>query len=118
MVEVCKVVDCSTITAKPTGREKIALAFPEEPRMVNVAYCESRHKQFDKRGKTLMSETSDVGILQINQVHWPQAKKLGLDIFNSEDDNIKMGRIIYDMQGIKAWYALKSECYKNLVIHR
>lgn len=108
MEEVCKVIECGESII-----EKIRNAFPDEPRMVTVAWCESEHRQFDKFGEPLISKTSDVGVMQINQVHWSEAKKLGLDIFYSEDDNIKMGRRIYDIQGITAWMALESECYKN-----
>lgn len=96
MVEICKVIECDTI------KDKVARMFQDEPIMVAVAYCESRHQQF-RNGKPLISPTSDVGVMQINQVHWKEAKSRGLDIFNNEDDNIKMGRIVYDKQGVKAW---------------
>lgn len=55
------------------------------------------------KGHPLRSKTADVGIAQINQVHWPEAKALGLDIFNSADDNLKMAQIIYKTEGINAW---------------
>ena len=70
---------------------------------MDVIKCESGFKQFTSSGKTLRSKTSDIGIMQINQVHWKRAKSLGLDIFNSENDNIIMGKIILKEQGIKAW---------------
>lgn len=97
--------------SKPlTLHEKIEATFWDEPRMLKVIHCESGTnkpyvfaRQFDSHGSPLMSHTSDVGVMQINQVHWAKAKLLGLDIFNSENDNIKMGRIIYDEQGIGAW---------------
>lgn len=122
-VELIKTAEASTIESAQVVceqceplpiKDKVALAFKDDPRMVNVAYCESRHRQFDDKGNPLISPTSDVGVMQINQLHWSRAKKLGLDIFNSVDDNIKMGRIIYDEQSITAWYALKSDCYKKL----
>ena len=109
MIEVCKVVGCDDDI-----KSKLIRAFPEEPRMVNVIWCESGHRQFGEDGKALRSPTSDIGVMQLNIVHWKKARELGLDIFNSVDDNIKMGRIIYDTQGIKAWMALKSECYKKI----
>lgn len=114
MDEVCKVIDCDQ-----TIKDKVLAVFQDDLRMVDVVHCESGSKdnyarQFDKQGKPLMSPTSDVGVMQINQVHWSEAKKLGLDIFYSEDDNIKMGRRIYDTQGIKAWSALQSDCYKKI----
>lgn len=111
MEEVCKVTDCSVIYQPEadlslTVVDKIKATFPEEPRMVEIAWCESRHRQL-VNGKPLISRTSDVGLFQINQVHWKQAKELGLDIFYDMDDNIKMARIVYDMQSIKAWSCLK-----------
>lgn len=98
----------------PTVQEKILATF-NDPRMVNVLYCESRWKQLNKDGTPLISKTSDVGISQVNQIHWEEAKKLGLDIFKSEADNLKMGKRIYDKEGIGAWNAIKSDCYKNLL---
>lgn len=71
--------------------------------MLDIVQCESQFRQFDKNGNTLRSKTSDIGIMQINRVHWKEANRLGLDIWNSVDDNIKMGKIIYDIQGIDAW---------------
>lgn len=75
--------------------------------MKNIAKCESGYKQFEKDGSHLISLTSDVGLMQINQVHWKRAKSLGLDIFNSPIDNWEMAKIIYKEQGFKAW-----TCYK------
>ena len=71
--------------------------------LVAIAYCESKFKQFNSKGEPLISRTSDVGVMQINQVHWKRAKSLGLDIFYSTNDNIIMGKIILDEQGKKAW---------------
>lgn len=97
----------SIVSRESTIKEKIESNF-EDPRMMDVVHCESGNKanyarQFDSRGKPLMSLTSDVGVMQINQVHWRRAKSLGLDIFYSVDDNIKMGKIVYEEQGIEAW---------------
>lgn len=86
-----------------TIREKVEREFRDVPRMMKVVQCESKFQQFDSNGKTLRSKTSDIGIGQINQVHWKRAKSLGLDIWNSVDDNIKMMRIVYNEQGISAW---------------
>ena len=86
----------------------IALEFKNTPKMVEIVKCESRFRQFDKNGSPLLSKTSDVGIMQINQVHWDRAGSLGLDIFNSVDDNIAMGKIILKEQGLNAWTCNKS----------
>lgn len=92
--------------------QKVEAVFGKE--MLSVVQCESNFRQFKSDGTPLKSPTSDVGVMQINQVHWERAEKLGLDIFNSIDENIIMGKIIFDEQGIEAWMAIKSECYKNL----
>lgn len=81
----------------------VAAAFPDVPQMVKVVGCESAYRQFEGTSTPLLSPTDDVGVMQINQVHWAEAKALGLDIFNSVDDNIKMGRIVYEQQGLAAW---------------
>jgi hypothetical protein len=97
-------------TTIPTTNEKILLTF-KDPRMIKVLTCESQLKQFKVDGTPLVSPTSDVGIAQINRIHWSRAKELGLDIFNNEDDNLKMAKIIYDEQGIEAWSAFQNACY-------
>ena len=91
-------------------KEKIIAELGEE--FISIVNCESGFKQFQD-GKPLISRTSDVGLLQINQVHWDRAKELGLDIFNSEDDNIAMAKIIKKEQGLKAWscYNLASRSF-------
>lgn len=99
-----------SVARMPSIRDKVADTFPDEPKMLPVVGCESDFRQFDSRGKPLMSGTSDVGVMQINKIHWKEAKRLGLDIFYSVDDNIAMGRIIYDTKkkngdivGLTAW---------------
>lgn len=74
--------------------------------MYRIVKCESGFKQFNGKGKPLVSPTSDVGVMQINQVNWKDAKRLGLDIFNSDDDNIAYGQVLLKKQGISAWVCL------------
>jgi hypothetical protein len=71
--------------------------------MKKIAKCESGFKQFKPNGEPLISPTHDVGLMQINQIHWNRAKSLGLDVFNSPVDNFEMAKIIYKEQGFKAW---------------
>ncbi len=73
-----------------------------DDRLIEIAYCESGLKQF-KNGKPLISHTNDVGVMQINEVHFPRARALGLDIFYSTEDNIKMGKLILRDSGYRAW---------------
>lgn len=85
-------------------KHAVALAFPDVPAMVRVVGCESSYAQFWADGSPKVSSTDDVGVMQINVPTWgAEAVKLGLDIYNSEADNIAMGRIVYETQGLSAW---------------
>ncbi len=53
------------------------------------------------------SPTADVGPMQINKIHIPEMKKLGLDI-NIYDDNIRYGIMLISQQGLKPWKSSKS----------
>ena len=82
--------------------------FADIPEMSAIVECESGYRQFDTDGNPLMSHTQDVGIAQINNVHFAWAKERGLDIFHSAKDNLTMARLIYEAQGLDAWV-----CYKK-----
>lgn len=70
--------------------------FVDAPIMVKVARCESRFKN-------VPGELSDdFGPFQINQIHLPELKQLGLDRTKVED-NIKFARILYKRNGLKDW---------------
>ncbi len=70
--------------------------------------CESGWRQFWPDGSPLISSTSDVGLGQINQIHWAEAKAMGLDIFYSAKDNLDFTFHMIDESGIKPWYMSKS----------
>lgn len=84
-----------------TIEEKVSLYLGED--MLPVINCESEFRQFDKDGKTLESETGDVGISQISPIWFEEAKERNLDIWNSLDDNLIMARHIIRKQGKSAW---------------
>lgn len=88
---------------RPTIKQLVYINFANNPAMIRTIKCESEFRQFDSKGRPLISPTRDVGVMQINHIHWPEAQKLGLDIFYSPEDNIEMGKIIYKRQGINAW---------------
>lgn len=77
------------------------------PHLYQIALCESSLRQFNSDGKVVVSTTSDYGIMQINEVHEPEAEKLGLDFKNSLEDNVKMAKVVYDKQGLGAWTCAK-----------
>ncbi len=97
--------DPAPITSNEGIEKLIKKEFAKTPKMIAIVRCESRFRQYNKWGTPLTSHTNDVGVMQINKVHWVRAKKLGLDIHNSVYDNIAMGKIILKEQGMGAWYA-------------
>lgn len=96
--------DDEYLTHKPaTTLDKVNFLYDNDQEMVAIINCESGFRQYTVSGTPLISPTSDVGIMQINQVHWKRAESLGLDIFHSINDNLIMGYIIYSEQGKNAW---------------
>lgn len=69
----------------------------------DLAFCESRNRQFDSKGAVITSSTKDYGYLQINQIWSAKADQLGLDFKSSLADNIRMAKYVYQQQGLKAW---------------
>ena len=97
--------------AQLANKALIASQFADVPIMVEVLRHESTYRQFNGSGNPLISETGDVGVGQINIATWGEiAKKMGLDIYNSVTDNLKMTRYVYEVQGLTAWTA-----YKNML---
>lgn len=87
----------------------IVASFPNDPIMLRIAHCESGTRQFYASStKVVTSHTHDYGVMQINRGWIPKAKELGFDIMKPED-NIKMAKVIKDVQGLRAW-----TCYKLL----
>ena len=77
---------------------------PDVPHIMNkIAYCESGNKQFNSEGAVIMSPTSDVGIYQINWVHWERAEELGIDLW-TEEGNTRFAKILYNQAGTTPWY--------------
>lgn len=72
------------------------------PVMERIAWCESRNRQFVD-GKVLTSTTLDYGYFQISHIWEDRAKELGLDFKNSLTDNIRMAKVVFDLQGLDAW---------------
>lgn len=83
-------------------KEEVIVALHQQflddmPKAWQVSKCESTFKQFKDDGSTVISETGDAGIMQINIKTWDKtAKKLGLDYKNSWRDNILMAKVVYN----------------------
>lgn len=89
-----------------TVEEKIAQAFPDEPRMLLVAYCESGNGcggPIDPKAKNPGSSAK--GVFQILDGTWKWASCKGDPL--DEDDNIACARRVYDLAGIGQWDASK-----------
>jgi len=79
--------------------------FPEEPRMVKVAKCESDYK-VDAFNPT--NNSDDKGVFQISTLyHGERVETLGLDM-NNPKENIDFARILYDESGLQPWNASRN----------
>lgn len=88
-----------------TIKQLIEREFGKDSVMVRVAWCESKHRQFNKKGTVLRGEQNpqDVGIFQINE-YWnlAEAQRLGHNIY-SVDGNIEHAKYMFKRYGTKPW---------------
>jgi len=78
--------------------ELIRNAFPEDPHTaLAIAKCESG-LNIEAYNPNNLNGTTDGGLWQINDVHNPTLKELGLDKYNPEDAT-EFARILYDNRG-------------------
>jgi hypothetical protein len=95
--------------------------FNDIPLMAEIAYCESRFRQFDKDGSIFRGivNNKDVGVLQVNEYyHLERATKLGIDIHTVEG-NMAYSRILYKESGARPWNSsapcwMRSEVAKQM----
>lgn len=88
-----------------TTEAQVKAYFKDAPIMAEVAFCESRFRQFDENGNVLrgVENSLDVGVLQINEkYHLDTAQKLGLNIHTLEG-NMAYAKYLYDTQGTRPW---------------
>lgn len=88
--------------------------FADTPILVEIAWCESRFKQFDEDGKVIRGKANpkDVGVMQINErFHSEDALDKGYDIYTVEG-NIAFGKYLYDKFGTDPWSASK-KCWST-----
>jgi len=79
--------------------------FADLPVLVDVAYCESNFRQYDKNGNILRGvvNKSDIGVMQINtHYHLKDAQKLGYDLYTLEG-NAAYARALYEKKGSDPW---------------
>lgn len=70
-------------------------------RALAIAYCESGLNPVAVN-KSNKNGTTDGGVFQINSVHLPRLKELGLDKYDVED-NVAFARMLYDESGWQPW---------------
>lgn len=88
-----------------TTKEIVDEYFADIPIMADVAYCESRYRQFNPDGSVLRGDynPADVGVMQINEkYHLETATKLGLNI-HTLPGNMAYARYLYEKQGTRPW---------------
>jgi len=75
------------------------------PIMVEVARCESGLNPLANRVGV------DLGLFQINQIHRPRLRELGLDEMTLED-NLTFANMLYESQGLNPWY-MSEHCWRR-----
>jgi hypothetical protein len=83
--------------------------FSDIPVMVNVAWCESRFRQFDKEGDVFRGEENnqDVGVMQINEHYHLDTAIDGNYNLYSIDGNMAYARKLYEKFGTAPWNSSK-----------
>lgn len=88
-----------------TTEAQVKAYFADTPILAEVAFCESRFRQFDENGNVLrgIENSQDVGVMQINEkYHLDTAQKLGLNLHTLEG-NMAYAKYLYETQGTKPW---------------
>lgn len=83
--------------------------FKDDPVLAEIAWCESRMRQFDSNGEVLKNpKSSAIGLMQImSSLHDEAAIELGLDI-NTTHGNLAYAQYLYDNEGTRPWNSSKS----------
>ncbi len=93
------------ISKKISIEEYVRTYFQDIPIMVDIAYCESRFRQFDKDGEIFRGKVNnkDVGVMQINEFyHLDTAEEANYNIYTLEG-NTAYARKLYEKFGTKPW---------------
>ena len=114
MVEITETQEPEPKKINKTTKEVITEHFKDVPVMADVAFCESRFRQFDSDGNVLRGKvnSSDVGVFQINErYHAATAVKLGINLYTLEG-NIAYAEYLYETQGTSPWVH-SSKCWNK-----
>jgi len=101
-----------------TPEEYVKKYFSDIPVMIEVAKCESRFRQTDKNGDTLVGVVNefDKGVMQINEMyHEERAGKLGYDLHTIEG-NTAYARYLFEKEGLRPWKS-SAPCWSKTVAY-
>jgi hypothetical protein len=93
-------------------RKIVSTYFKATPILVDIAECESHFRQYTKSGGVYRGSinTSDIGVMQINEkYHLRTAKRMGIDLY-SLDGNLAYAKYLYRTQGTDPWIS-SSGCW-------
>jgi len=88
--------------------------YTDTPILIEVARCESQFRHYGKSGDIIrgLTNTKDVGVMQINEeYHRDKAKSIGLDIY-SLDGNLEYAKYLYEKEGTKPWQS-SAKCWSR-----
>ena len=88
--------------------------FKDDPILVDIAWCESRFRQYNSDGSTHRGEVNnrDVGVMQINEkFHLDRALKLGHDIYTPKG-NMSYAKYLYERDGLTPWNS-SAKCWNK-----
>lgn len=105
----------ATLQAPDTMGAYVRSYFAETPILADIAWCESRDRQWNKDGSVFRGEInhSDIGIMQINVAyHADEAEALGIDLY-SLGGNLKYAQHLYNREGTDPW-ASSEACWGKL----
>ena len=98
----------------PTVEEYVQEYFKKTPILAEVAWCESRYRQFTPYGDIFRGEINnkDVGVMQVNEYfHLKTAQRLGYNLYSLEG-NLAYAQYLYDKEGTVPWNS-SSRCWKG-----
>ena len=107
--------NASVFALSPTTEEYVREYFEEIPILADIAWCESRYRQFTPGGDIFRGEVNkeDVGVMQINEhYHLKTAENLDLNLYTL-DGNLAYAKYLYEKEGTAPWVHSKKCWGKN-----
>lgn len=106
----------SSTLADPAIELELYTYFADIPELIEVAWCESSFRHYDRYGKVKrgFQNNSDIGVMQINAFyHEETARSLGLDIYTLQG-NLDYARWLYQREGLVPWNHSR-HCWANRI---